>query len=102
MQAEKREKHNDTSLETVIGNSDSADFSVNVGPVAVTDPTEGRFAAAVKPVVRDGLTRISPQGSAQDSQQQNAKSAQQSDFKAFLESRTRKSIYDELPPPERQ
>ena len=68
----------------------------------MTDPAEGRFAAAVKPVVRDGLARISPQGSAHDSQPASAKSAQQSDFKAFLESRTRKSIYDELPPPERQ
>ncbi len=100
-QAEKRVKHNGTSLETVIGYSDSADFAVNVGPVAVTDQAEGRFAAAVKPVVRESLARASPQDSAHESQQQSVKSAQQSDFKAFLESRTRKSIYDELPPPER-
>jgi len=95
-------KHSGASLETVIGYSDSADFAVNVGPVAVTDPTEGRFAAAVKPVVRESLARASPHDSAHDSQPPSAKSAQQSDFKAFLESRTRKSIYDELPPPERQ
>ena len=101
-EASKREKHDGAALETVIGYSDSADFAVNVGPIAVKDPAEGRFAAAVKPVLREGLTRVSPEGGAHDRQQQGAKPAQQSDFKAFLESRTRKSIYDELPAPERQ
>ena len=64
------------------------------------DPAEGRFAAAVKPIVREGLTKASTTGGARD-RQQGSKPAQHSDFRAFLESRTRKSIYDELPPPER-
>ena len=83
---------------------------MNVGPVAVKDPSEGRFAAAVKPVKRDSLTKVSPSGAPENKQQQqhlatprqDTKSSQQSDFKAFLESRTRKSIYDELPPPSHQ
>ena len=114
-QTEKREKGNASALETVIGYSDSADFRVNIGPVAVKTQAEGRFAGAVKPVVRDSHTRVSPSGATEDARQQQtatpaketkplqtAKPGQQSDFKAFLESRTRKSVYDELPPPERR
>jgi hypothetical protein len=114
----KRERRTAPALETVIGYSDSADYTVNakVGPVAVKDPAEGRFAGAVKIVVRDSLTKVSPSGAAEDTRQQqtatlgkgantsqqDARSGEQSDFKAFLQSRTRKSVYDELPPPERQ
>ena len=104
------------ALETVIGYSDSAEFSVHVGPTPVSDASEGLFANVVKPVVRDARgdaqppaggssaaerTGVSPaQGLGRDTKARSS-AAQQAEFKQFLESRTKRSVYDELPPPER-
>ena len=93
----------------MIGYSDSAPFSVNVGPTAVSENTKGVYADAVKHVLRDstGTSSAAPESasgehSGSSAVRSTSSAAQQAEFKTFLASRTRKSVYDELPPLEKE
>lgn len=93
-----------TGLEQIIGYSDSKPFGVNVGPVAISEGTEGKFAGLVSsrvvPAGPEG--KKGEEGKGEEGKGQNSQAA----FRSYMEEQKKKleagrNLYDILPPPKK-
>ena len=109
--ADAKRQEGSSELETVIGYTDSRPFAAAVGPVAAAlGEAKGRFADLVSVQMRPSPTNAQPPaettaaaaaaGSPQSSSASAAATKQlaQEEFRKYMESRKRSSLYDDLPP----